>query len=321
MHLSSSLALLTAATVQASSLQSRSSACTNSEVRLEWSNLTTSQQTSYLEAELCLWNLPAETHLRNVTSRYMDLVALHQNLTDYVHWDGPFLPWHRYFMHTHQTLLRDQCDYTGPIPWWDERKDAGAFSNASIFSAETFGTISGTAYNGTLFDQDESDYVCVTDGYFANTTLHIGFGSSDTTHCLSRDVNNDMSASASTAKVAECNSYNNYTTMFDCVFQNPHQAGHSGVGGVMGDVSGSPADPIFFLHHGFIDRNWWHWQNQDRDARLYQVNGHTTESEPEGGWVETTLNYTLTSYEIIPDTTIYHVMDTEGGYLCYTYDY
>ncbi|RAH77187.1 Di-copper centre-containing protein, partial [Aspergillus japonicus CBS 114.51] len=289
-------------------------------IRIEWSNLETSQQIAYLDAERCLWDLPAETHLPNVTSRYTDLVALHQSLTDYVHWDGVFLPWHRYLLHTHETLLRTQCNYTGPIPWWDERKDAGAFQNASIFSASTFGTISGTPYSGMIADQDESDYICVTDGYFANSTLHIGFGSEETYHCLSRDVNEEQSAYTSEAWVDQCNAYGNYTEMFNCVFQYPHGGGHSGVGGVMGDVSGSPGDPVFFLHHGFVDRNWWAWQSADPDNRLYQLSGYTTESEPATGWVNVTLEYNLTSYEILPDVTIERVMDTEGGYLCYTYD-
>jgi hypothetical protein len=29
---------------------------------------------------------------------------------------GQFLPWHRYYMHIYETLLRDECGYTGFIP-------------------------------------------------------------------------------------------------------------------------------------------------------------------------------------------------------------
>ena len=48
--------------------------------------------------------------------------------------------------------------------WWDERKDSGAFANASVFSADTFGSIGGTSTNSNPFSSDTSDYVCVTDG-------------------------------------------------------------------------------------------------------------------------------------------------------------
>lgn len=120
MHFSSSFVLLAVAALTTQAvplLQSRASSnCTNPKVRIEWSNLTSLQQTAYLDAVLCLWQLPAQTNLRNVTNRYTDLVALHQNLTAFVHWDGPFLPWHRYFVHTHETLLREECNYTGFLP-------------------------------------------------------------------------------------------------------------------------------------------------------------------------------------------------------------
>ncbi|GLB07505.1 hypothetical protein AtubIFM57258_002848 [Aspergillus tubingensis] len=55
--------------------------------------------------------------------------------------------------------------------------------------------------------------------------------------------------------------------------------------------------------------------------RHFDVSAATPQSEPSTGLINITLDYNLTSYEIIPDATIEPVMDTEGGYLCYTYDY
>ncbi|OJZ85103.1 hypothetical protein ASPFODRAFT_82212 [Aspergillus luchuensis CBS 106.47] len=69
-----------------------------------------------------------------------------------------------------------------------------------------------------------------------------------------------------------------------------------------------PATPSFFLYHGFIDQNWWAWQSADPDNRLYQLSGYTTESEPSTGWVDVTLDYNPTSYEIIPDATIEQIL-------------
>jgi tyrosinase len=34
----------------------------------------------------------------------------------------------------------------------------------------------------------------------------------------------------------------------------------------------SPADPIFFLHHAWLDRLWWQWQSRD-PARLTEIGG------------------------------------------------
>lgn len=90
--------------------------CTVIDVRKEWRNLTSAEQIAYLNAEICLMNLPAETGLAAVTSRYSDLASLHQNLTLIIHEVGQFLPWHRYFVHVHEEILKSQCNYDGPIP-------------------------------------------------------------------------------------------------------------------------------------------------------------------------------------------------------------
>lgn len=41
----------------------------------------------------------------------------------------------------------------------------------------------------------------------------------------------------------------------------------------MSDVSASPGDPLFYLHHANIDRLWWQWQAADLPARLEQMGG------------------------------------------------
>ncbi len=38
-----------------------------------------------------------------------------------------------------------------------------------------------------------------------------------------------------------------------------------------GDPATSPGDPVFYFHHGALDRLWWIWQMQDPDKRLNAV--------------------------------------------------
>jgi tyrosinase len=87
------------------------------------------------------------------------------------------------------------------------------------------------------------------------------------------------------------------------------------------DVAASPGDPMFFMHHTYLDRIWWQWQQINATSRLYGMGGNTTTSEPATGWVTTTLDYVLSSYGIIPNVTIDKVMNIQGGYLCYEYEY
>lgn len=86
----------------------------------------------------------------------------------------------------------------------------------------------------------------------------------------------------------------------------------------MSDVASSPGDPAFFLHHAFVDHNWRIWQNGNTSSRLYQINGFSTRDEPRK---TLTLDYVLTSKGLRPDVTVRDVMDTMGGYLCYSYNY
>jgi tyrosinase len=46
-------------------------------------------------------------------------VAIHINLTDFIHGTGNFLTWHRYLMHLWEETLRNDCGYTGTLPYWN----------------------------------------------------------------------------------------------------------------------------------------------------------------------------------------------------------
>jgi tyrosinase len=48
-------------------------------------------------------------------------------------------------------------------------------------------------------------------------------------------------------------------TAFSGALEGPHGWVHNAVGGTMG-LSTSPKDPLFWLHHGFIDKLWADWE-------------------------------------------------------------
>lgn len=55
-----------------------------------------------------------------------------------------------------------------------------------------------------------------------------------------------------------------------------HTAGHYTIwGDPGGDFFVSPGEPVFWLHHGQVDRHWWIWQNQDPANRVQQYKGGT----------------------------------------------
>lgn len=115
--------------------------CSNPRVRTEWDSYSTSDRQAFVNAIKCLMGKSASGVFRQSKSRYEDLVALHQTLTDNVHNNSKFLIWHRYFLWTFEDILRSECGFDRNLPWFDETRYAGKFSQSSVFSNEWFGAI------------------------------------------------------------------------------------------------------------------------------------------------------------------------------------
>lgn len=89
----------------------------------------------------------------------------------------------------------------------------------------------------------------------------------------------------------------------------------------MTDVDASPGDPLFYLHHTYLDRLWWQWEQINAKDRMFSIGGNTTVTEPPGGFVKMTIDYEMNMYDIVPNVTISDVVNIQGGYLCYDYEY
>ena len=55
------------------------------EISKEWTNMSSTEKMAYITAEQCLWKLPSTSGLAGATTRFEDLVALHQNMTPIIH--------------------------------------------------------------------------------------------------------------------------------------------------------------------------------------------------------------------------------------------
>jgi len=66
---------------------------------------------------------------------------------------------------------------------------------------------------------------------------------------------------------ADVNSVMGKTTFdaFQTAIESPHNWVHNAVGGTMA-TSSSPADPLFWLHHAFVDKLWADWQKTHTGA-------------------------------------------------------
>ena len=199
-------------------------------------------------------------------------------------------------MVAHESLLREVCGYKGAQPYWDETVDSGAFSASEIL--EDFG--------GDGVGEDR----CIAEGPFAKYQLTVGPAYSNTLHCISRRVSDSLSRTTSQEDVDECLAIGNWPSALSCIEGGLHSGGHNGVGGVMADGVASPGDPLFFLHHAYVDRVWAMWQQRWGS----EVKGGTF---VEGRGV--TGNTWLDMSEVVKGATVAEVAKVGEGRTCYVY--
>jgi len=257
--------------------------CSEAKTRVEWTNLPDADRFSFVQAIKCLMDAPAKTSTGNATTRYDELVYAHLSLSPLVHTAGIFLPWHRYFTAGFESMLRSECGYTAPFPWWYELQDAGDFGASSLFTPDYFGSLP----ESTASEDQPAQSFCITDGVsrsnascirypaigtdcgreskvFANRTCLLGF---DTPLCLSRGETKAYSAYATQARLDACQTgVTDYLDHSSCVGNGIHVSTHAAIGKVVGNIPASVNDPIFFMHHAFIDWEYMRWQRED-DSR------------------------------------------------------
>jgi tyrosinase len=104
-----------------------------------------------------------------------------------------------------------------------------------------------------------------------------------------------------------------------------HTAGHYSIwGDPGGDVFVSPSEPVFWLHHGQVDRHWWMWQNQDPANRVQQYEGGTNWMDPVNSPrghitdIQTVHEAAPEGYEAgVPSS---QLVSTTSGPFCYVYE-
>ncbi|KAG9698850.1 tyrosinase central domain-containing protein, partial [Aureobasidium melanogenum] len=273
--------------------------------RQEWSTLSKPHKKKYIDAVLCLQSKPAISGslAPGARSRYDDFLATHINQTLTIHGTGNFLSWHRYYVHTFEEALRNECGYDGYIPYANWGRYAEDLLNAPLFDGSEY-SISGNGvyrnHTGASIPSAAAPFIqlpagpgggCVTTGPFKNMTVNLGpvspvfsdvpanprpDGLGYNPRCLRRDIGAYAASIASTDANITAIRQNTYIGDFQTVMQGNfaagllgvHTAGHFWVGGDPGgDIFSSPGDPWFWLHHAQIDRTWWIWQNQDPENR------------------------------------------------------
>ncbi|KAK6080982.1 tyrosinase central domain protein [Seiridium cupressi] len=110
-------------------------------IRREYSTLSDKEKLAYTSAVKCLMSKPAQTpsdQIPGAKSRYDDFVGTHINQTLSIHATGSFLSWHRYFSWAFEQALRNECGYTGYLPYWNWGKSAQDPINSPYFDGSEY---------------------------------------------------------------------------------------------------------------------------------------------------------------------------------------
>ncbi|KAK0627925.1 hypothetical protein B0T14DRAFT_422288 [Immersiella caudata] len=317
------------------SSQDFAAVCTSPRIRRAWHTLNDEEKKAYIDAELCLMSTPATLGLRGTRTKFDEFQSVHVLKMEIAHWTGQFLPFHRLFVWAHEEALRNDCGFTGAQPYWAEELDVGAFSKSILLDPVR-------GFGGDGFGPDR----CIRDGSFVNYTNTLGPGFEINDHCINRQVNDSLTMSAAATVIEGCMNMPTFLTLWSCLESRggPHSAGHSGVGAQMGNPISSPGDPLFYLHHAWLDRIWNKWQLKDPEVRNKDMEGNNradlSSRVPAPGVTPinltrpadipeplivgdpgnvTTLNHLLYTYGLVENRTIGEVMDT-SKVLCYSYD-
>ncbi|MFJ4922888.1 tyrosinase family protein [Streptomyces sp. NPDC088725] len=205
------------------------------------------------------------------------------------HMAPSFLPWHRQFLLDFEGALQ-KVDKSVTIPYWDWTADN---SHSSSLWAESF--LGGNGRQGDRqvmtgpFAHRAGNWpirTSVTDSDF----LTRNFGrpadpvSLPTAAELAGAMNEkvyDASPWDSTARTGFRNRLEGWTTGGDKAPWRNHNRVHRWVGGEMLGAA-SPNDPVFWLHHAFVDLLWDRWQSKHPKA-TYLPHKRLPRNDPQSG--------------------------------------
>ncbi|HET6352842.1 tyrosinase MelC2 [Streptomyces sp.] len=222
------------------------------------------------------------------------------------HRSPSFLPWHRRFLLQFETALQE-IDPSVTLPYWDWTADREIGS--SLWSADFLGG-TGRARDGQ-----------VTSGPFAHLagswSIRTGV---DTRPFLRRRLGDgavSLPTRADVDSVLAIETYdmppwNSASSGFRNLLEgwrglNLHNRVHVWVGGHMA-TGASPNDPVFWLHHTFIDKLWADWQRLHPDSSYLPATATTNVVD---------LHATMRPWnDVTPadmlDHTAYYTYDTDG---------
>lgn len=167
-----------------------------------------------------------------------------------------FPAWHRVYLWMFEKALQSH-DSAVMLPFWNEIETPDPQTGyPSLFDKPTFQMSDGSTVRNPLFSYSPTEDINFR-GIPVENPKQTTRNSRRLLRYLSSQITSDVK-SAFKQTSYETFSYNSESHSLSV--ENPHNNIHGYVGGWMGLVELSAFDPIFWLHHCFIDNLFWQWQ-------------------------------------------------------------
>jgi len=186
---------------------------------------------------------------------YDKLSAIHVTNQLTIHGYPIFLVWHRVFIRYLEDAMIEY-DPSVALHYWDWTKDAKHPENSAIMQDTMFG--------------GSTDGQCINTESFPHWTAMV-----PSQHCVTRQFAEGTSPGpfyprAITDEIKQqSDTYDYYRVRIE---GGPHAAPHNGVGGDLSSMQ-SPEDPLFYIHHSFLDKLFTEWQYIDWENRQNAYDG------------------------------------------------
>ncbi|KAJ9082687.1 hypothetical protein DSO57_1002204 [Entomophthora muscae] len=263
--------------------------CRNPRPRKEIRELTPNELNRFFRAMKI-----AHSELRQDRMTHFDYFAyIHTKYQDIAHFEPAFLPWHRFYLREMERKLQS-IDPGVMLPYWDWSLDSQAPHESPVLSSRYMG---GRGNPNADF--------CLQDGPFANWTTNF-----PNRHCLRREYDQGPKVSPLPTPESIILDLNEERfSDFAVQLEIKHGYPHASVGGDAGDLLAmhSPNDPLFYLHHTFIDMLWYQWQQRHPNSNPYDGARYRK---------PTTLDEILVPFG---KTTVRSTLDTRDEAYCYYY--
>lgn len=272
--------------------------------RKNQNTLSPTERSRYVSAVLAL----------KANGTYDKYVNDHRNFMVNAHRGPAFFPWHREFLRRFEADLRS-IDSSVTLPYWDWTVDNSALS--AIWADDFMGP-NGRPSDGHVmsgpFAFSGGAWTLVVDGPALRRRFAVGTAS------LPSGSDKSAALGITPYDVSPYNddsSLGGFRNRLEGWFSGPqlHNRVHVWVGGSMGPAS-SPNDPVFFLHHCFVDKLWADWQRLNPGQGYLPVSGGPAGHNLNDGmqpWAG--LGQTVTPGSLLDHHALGYAYDTEA--ICY----